>query len=127
MMALALMLLGLLLAGCNPDPTIHMHKAQNAFAGQQYGPALDEYNKVLELEPESRTALLGKGRSLYELKRYQEALDAFEKFLKLTEPERAAYRNERFDAEFYRDKCKQAMGEEVPQNPRNIPPPPMGE
>ena len=34
---------------------------------------------------------------------------------------------ERRDAVFYRDRCRQEMGETVEQDPSKIPPPPMGE
>lgn len=126
-LVLGVLALGLVFAGCNPDPTIQMRKGQALLDGRQYGPAINEFDKVLAAQPDNKGALLGKARSLYMLKKYQEALALFEKFIADTESERALYRNDRFDAEFYRDKCKQALGETVEQNPLHIPPPPMGE
>jgi hypothetical protein len=72
-------------------------------------------------------AQLGKARALYGLQRYAEALPLFEAFLTATEQQRREYDSERSDAAFYRDKCKLALGQEVPQDPEHIPPPPMGE
>jgi len=117
------------LAACNKASSSSMeyHQAQALLGGRQYGEALAKYDKVLSIEPESKLAVYGKARCLFELKRYSEALPLFEQFLTLTEEERAVYDNERWDAAFYRDKCKQALGQDVPQNPNDIPPPPMGE
>lgn len=72
-------------------------------------------------------ALFGKARCTYELGQYAAALALYEDFLSRSEEQQAIYRDERFDAEFYRDKCKQQLGQEVPQDPLEIPPPPMGE
>jgi len=117
------------LASCSKGSSSSMeyHQAQALLEGRQFGEALAKYEKVLAIEPESKLAVYGKGRCLYELKRYSEALPLFEHFLTMTEEERAVYDDERYDAAFYRDKCKQALGQEVPQNPNDIPPPPMGE
>lgn len=113
--------------GCPTSVNARYHKGQDLLAGKQYQPALDEFNKILEKEPDGVMALFGKARCLYGLGKYSEALPAFEDFLKKTYEECDIYRDERYDAEFYRDKCKLALGEEVPQNPADIPPPPMGE
>lgn len=96
-------------------------------AAGEFQPALDDYNKALAIDPQSHMALWGKAYCTYKLGKYSEALPLFEEFLKATEPEMATYKAQRYDAEFYRDKCKQELGETVPQNPCNIPPPPMGE
>ena len=115
------------LAACNKGSSMEYHQAQALLEGRQYGEALAKYDKVLAIEPQSKLAVYGKARCLFELKRYSEALPLFEQFLTATEEERAIYDDERYDAAFYRDKCKQALGQEVPQNPSHIPPPPMGE
>jgi tetratricopeptide (TPR) repeat protein len=124
----ALVALALLaVTGCPTSVNARYHRGQDLLAGKQYQPALDEFNKILEKEPDGVMALFGKARCLYGLGKFSEALPAFEDFLKKTYEQRDIYRHERYDAEFYRDKCKQALGEEVPQNPADIPPPPMGE
>lgn len=112
------MLLGL--AACN-KPRLAYQQGLQALQAQEYDEALAKFEEVLAAEPESNLALFGKARCLYELERYEEALPLFEQFLTWTENVRAKYRDERFDAEFYRDKCKQELGMEVPQNPEAIP------
>jgi tetratricopeptide (TPR) repeat protein len=115
------------LAGCNQNAHSHYLLAQEHQMAQEYGPALEEYEKSLALDPTSRMALFGKAVCLYKLQRYSEAQPLFEQFIKDTEPDRASFKAERYDAEFYRDKCMQEQGVEVPQNPCNVPEPPMGE
>jgi tetratricopeptide (TPR) repeat protein len=115
------------LAGCPNSPDALFHEAQYEQTQKQYDKALANYDKILAKEPGSLMALSGKARCTYELGKYAEALALFEKFLQQSEEERATYRSERYDAEFYRDKCKQQLGQDVPQDPTAIPPPPMGE
>lgn len=115
------------ISGCPNNPTALFHNAQMLQQSQQFGPALDAYNKVLEKDPQSKAALFGKAFCTYKLGQPGEALPLFEEFLRVTEAEPAAFKDERFDAEFYRDKCKQELGQEVLQDPAAIPPPPMGE
>ena len=124
---LPLFLIGLLalalLAGtvsCNKARDLY-HKGMAELQAQQYGPALEDFEASLALDPTSNMALFGKARCLYELRRFDEALPVFEQFLTQTEPDRATYGDQRFDAEFYRDKCKQELGQEVPQNKDAIP------
>jgi tetratricopeptide (TPR) repeat protein len=114
-------------AGCPTSPTARFHEAQALQVDQQFGPAIAEYDKILAKDPKSNMALFGKAFCTYKLNKYSEALALYEQFITQTESEPATYKSERFDAEFYRDKCKQALGQDVPQNPADIPPPPMGE
>lgn len=113
--------------GCPTSPTARYHEAQTLQVAQQFAPAIAEYDKILAKDPKSNMAIFGKAYCSYKLNKYSEALALYEQFLTQTEPEKETYKAERFDAEFYRDKCKQALGQEVPQNPVDIPPPPMGE
>lgn len=117
----------LLATGCQPGARTLYQQGLRHLQAQEYGPALEKFEESLALEPTSNMALFGKGRALYALNRYEDALPVFEQFLSQTEPVRATYADERSDAEFYRDKCKQELGIEVPQDPSAIPPPRMGE
>lgn len=115
---LVCLLLGL--ASCNKE-RLYYQQGLHHLQAQEYTEALAKFELVLAADPESNMALLGKARCLYELGRHDEALPLFEQFLTQTERVRASYRDERFDAEFYRDKCKQELGIEVPQDPDAIP------
>jgi tetratricopeptide (TPR) repeat protein len=96
-------------------------------SAQEYGPAVEEFNKALAAEPEMKMAVFGKARALFELKDFEPALALFEEFLVKTESDRGTFKKERWDSEFYRDKCKQELGMEVEQNKEAIPEPRMGE
>jgi tetratricopeptide (TPR) repeat protein len=117
----------LLLGSCRESNQTVLHQAQDRQAAQDWPGALEKWEQLQSMDPASRIAVFGKARAQYELKQYDEALALFEEFLKLTESERASYKGERYDAEFYRDKIRQEKGEVVEQNPEAIPPPPMGE
>ena len=114
-------------AGCNESGRSLHHKGVMQMQDQDYAGALASYEKGLQLEPTSKVLLLGKAKALYYLERYDEALPLFEDFIQKADAERAAYRDEIYDAKFMRDKCKQELGMEVEQNQDAIPPPPMGE
>lgn len=114
-------------AGCDGKGRMAYQRGMRLLQGQEYQPALEAFREARAADPDSVLALYGEARCLYELHRSQEALPLFEEFLLKTDSLRAQYSDERFDAEFYRDKCKQELGMEVPQNQENIPPPPMGE
>lgn len=113
--------------GCAKSARMHYTAAQNAQGANDWNTALSEYEEVLKQQPDDVMGLLGKARSLYELKRFSEALPLFEQFLDKTKGDPATFKGERYDAEFYRDRCKQELGQEVPQDPTHIPEPPMGE
>ncbi len=115
------------LFSCEKSARMHYTAAQNAQGAGDWGTALTEYEAILAKLPDDAMATLGKGRALYELGRFEEALPFFEKFLEQTKSDPAIFKDERYDAEFYRDKCKQGLGQEVPQDPTHIPEPPMGE
>ena len=125
--AIAITALTALASGCPTSPTARFHEAQALQVDQQFAPAIAEYDKILAKDPKSNMAIFGKAYCLYKLNKYSDALPLYEQFLTQTESEVATYKSERYDAEFYRDKCKQALGQDVPQNPADIPPPPMGE
>jgi tetratricopeptide (TPR) repeat protein len=108
------------LTSCNTKRVAY-HKGMAHLQAQEYGPALDKFNSILAEDPEQKGATFGKARALYELGRYDEALPVFEQFLTMTEREKSVWKDQRFDAEFYRDKCKQELGMEVPQDPDAIP------
>jgi len=118
---------GVVIAACAGPERIHYQKAMDLMHGSNYGEALIEFDKVLNINPASNMALFGKARCLHQLNRFEDALPLFEQFLSQTDAERGTHRDERCDEEFYRDRCKQELGMEVPQNEDAIPPPPMGE
>lgn len=117
----------MLLSGCPSPGYTTYNKATRHLQAQEYGEALEAFELALEKQPDMKMGIFGKGRALYELARYEEALATFEDFLAKTKDEPAAFQDQRYDAEFYRDKCKLELGMEVEQNERAIPPPPMGE
>ncbi len=121
------MLLLLGCAGCNQSGRSLNHKAIMQMQDKDYAGALATYEEALKLEPDSKVLLFGKAEALYFLERYDEALPLLEDFLVKADAERAAYKEEIFDAKFYRDKCKQELGMPVEQNKEAIPPPRMGE
>ena len=114
-------------AGCNQSGRSLNHKAMMQMQDKDYAGALATYEEALKLEPDSKVLLFGKAKALYFLDRYDEALPLFEDFIVKADGERAAYKDEIYDAKFYRDKCKMELGIEVEQNPDAIPPPRMGE
>ena len=114
-----------LFASCPTESRMPYQKGIRLYEAQNYGEALTEIEKSLAEDPEQNLALFYKARCLYELERYEEAIPAFEEFLSRTQTDRTAYGDERFDAEFYRDKAKQELGQEVPQNEEAIPEPRM--
>jgi tetratricopeptide (TPR) repeat protein len=125
----ALLLLVLCLAGCKPSERTLYQDGMMKMQAQQYQEAADKFDASLKLNPDSKSALYRKAYCLYKLDKFSEAQPLFEQFLKETDNNEwtATFLDERRDAEFFRDKCKQAQGQAVPQNPDAIPPPPMGE
>lgn len=125
----ALLVAGFLigLASCETNARTHYHNAEMALMAKDYNKAITEYDKSLAKQPDSVMARHGKARALYGQEKWGEARALFEEFLKLTEKEIHTYRQEREDAVFYRDRCRQELGETVEQDPRKIPAPPMGE
>jgi len=119
-MVVALVLVACGLMSCN-KARAHYQNGMAKLHASQFGEALENFEAALVEDPASNMALFGKARSLYELKRFDEALPCFEQFITQTESVRATYSDERFDAEFYRDKCKLELGIEVPQDPDAIP------
>jgi tetratricopeptide (TPR) repeat protein len=124
---LALSLSVLALAGCYKSVREHYSAAQFAQSANDWGTALEEYNEVLKRVPDDSMALFGKARCLYELRRFEEAIPIFEQVLKNTDDEKAVFKQVRYDAEFYRDKCRVELGETIEQDKSTLPPPPMGE
>jgi len=122
----AMVLITMVLTGCPASSRLPYQKGMTLMQAGNFGGAMEQFELSLEADPTQRMPLFGKARCLYELGEYQNALAAFEQFLTDTHPERARFDSERFDAEFYRDKCKIELGIEVPQNPDNIPPERMG-
>ena len=111
-----------------PSPGRDLYqKALRQYDAGEYQAALDLFDKALEKEPDSVMVMYGRALSLYKLERFEDAIAAFETFLAKSESVRKDFRDERSDAEFYRDKCKLALGIELEQNESAIPPPPMGE
>ncbi|MCB1220327.1 MAG: tetratricopeptide repeat protein [Planctomycetales bacterium] len=126
-LTLLVLVLACLASGCPSKGRASYQDGLRAYDAQDYNKALELFDKALEAEPESVMISYGRALSLYQLQRYEEAIEAFETFLQKSESERGSYQDERKDAAFYRDKCKEALGIEIPQNERAIPPPPMGE
>ena len=119
--------LTMVLTSCGSPGRQAYQRAMDLMAQQEYGPAVEEFDKALAAEPEMKMAVFGKARALFELKDYEPALALFEEFLVKTEDESGTFKKERWDSEFYRDKCKQELGMEVLQNEDAIPEPRMGE
>ncbi len=129
MMLIALSALAVLnvCVGCPSAGRDAYQKGIRAYDAQEYQKSLDLFDKALESEPDSLMIMYGRAQALYKLQRYEDAIQAFETFIDKSESERASFQGERKDAAFYRDKCKEALGIEIEQNERAIPPPPMGE
>jgi tetratricopeptide (TPR) repeat protein len=121
----ALLLVSLL--SCETNARTHQHNAEMALMAKDYDTAIKEYDKGLAKAPDSVTLLYGKAKALYGQEKWAEARALFEEFLKLTETQQHDYINDRKDAAFYRDRCRQELGETVEQDPSKVPPPPMGE
>ena len=117
----------IVLSGCPASSRMPYQKGMMLLQAGKHGEALAKFEESLEADPTQRMPLFGKARCLYELGVYEESLKYFERFLGETERDRAKFSSERFDAEFYRDKCKLELGMEVPQNEDAIPPPRMGD
>ena len=117
----------LLLSACETTARTHYHNGEMALMAKDYARAIEEYDKALVKEPDHLQARLGRAKALYGQKKWAEARTAFEEFLKLTETDQHPWRKERQDAQFYRDRCRQQLGETLEQDPRAVPPPPMGE
>ena len=111
----------LAMSACPDSSRLPYQKGMALMQAQEYGPALDKFDESLAADPDLKMPLFGRARCLYQLDRFEEALEAYEKFLVATQQERTKYGDERFDAEFYRDKCKLELGQEVPQDPEAIP------
>jgi tetratricopeptide (TPR) repeat protein len=124
MLALAL---ATLLTGCLTNARTHQHNADMALMAKDYGTAIAEYDKGLAKQPDSVMLRFGKAKALYGQEKWPEARALFEEFLQLTSTDQHPWIKQRKEAEFYRDRCRQEMGETVEQDPREIPPPPMGE
>ena len=118
-----------MLTGCKPSERTLYQQGMERMQAQQYQDAADKFDASLKLNPNSKSALYRKAYCLYKLGKFADALPLFEQFLTETDNNEwtATFVNERKDAEFYRDKSKLALGQDVPQNPADIPPPPMGE
>src|SRR4051794_37702511 len=124
--AIAVLLIAAM-AGCESTAQGHEHAAEMALMAKDYGTAIKEYDIALSKAPDSVKLRLGKAKALYGEKKWPEARALFEEFLKMTDTDQHPWIMERRDAVFYRDRCRQEMGETVEQDPNKIPPPPMGE
>lgn len=119
----------LLLAGCNETERSTYQSGMAKMQARDYSAALAQFEKSLAINPDSKSALYRKAYCLYHLDRHEEALPAFEDFLAKTDNNEwtATFIDERKNAAFFRDKCREALGRPVEQNRDAIPPPPMGE
>lgn len=129
-MSKAIAVCALLLAGllsCESTAQGHQHAAEMALMAKDYDTAIKEFDIALSKAPDSVVLRLGKAKALYGQNKWAEARALFEEFLSMTETQQHTYIAERKDAAFYRDRCRQELGETVEQDPSKIPPPPMGE
>lgn len=126
---MASLAVALLCLGCEDTERSSYQKGMALMQAQDYPAALEKFDYSLQMNPEAKGALYRKAYCLYKLDRHADALPLFEQFLQRTDNNEwtAPFSDERKDAAFFRDKCKQALGQEVPQDPASIPPPPMGE
>ena len=65
------------------------------YALKQFDNALNEFNSVIEKDPNYKYAFQGKGDSLFYLKKYDEALEAYNKLLEIDED--YTYRNTNYE------------------------------
>jgi tetratricopeptide (TPR) repeat protein len=128
-LAAAVSMLVLGMGGCGESERASYQSGLRKMQARDYQGALDRFDYSLKQNPDSKSALYRKAYCLYKLGRHAEAKPLFEDFLRKTDNNEwtATFIDERRDAAFYRDKCKEALGEEVPQNQEAIPEPPMGE
>lgn len=116
-----------LLAACETSARSHYHNGEMALMAKNYPQAIADFDKALARQPDMVQARIGKAKALYGQEKWPEARAVFEEVLALTESNQHPWRKEREDAMFYRDRCRQQMGEVLEQDPRAVPPPPMGE
>jgi tetratricopeptide (TPR) repeat protein len=121
-------LLALAMSSCETERGTYQ-SGMAKMQARDYQGAVEQFDKSLKINPDSKSALYRKAICLYKMDKHAEALPLFEDFLRKTDNNEwtATFVSERRDAVFYRDKCKEKLGMPVPQNPDNIPPPPMGE
>ena len=115
--------------GCDDTERSSYQKGLALMQAKDYSGAEAKFDYSLSKNPDSKSALYRKAYCIYKQGKHAEALPLFEDFLGKTDNNEwtATFIDERRDAQFFRDKCKLALGQEVPQDPNNIPEPPMGE
>ena len=73
-------LLGLLaLTGCRPSAEGHFQKGNEYYRGLQFAEAAEEYEKVLELEPDNVDVMSNLGATYYRLGKLDEAIEVYTK------------------------------------------------
>ena len=73
-----LLLIGLLaLTGCRPAAEGHFQKGNEYYEAMQFAKAAEEYEKVLELEPDNVDVMSNLGATYYRLGRLDEAIEVY--------------------------------------------------
>ena len=91
-----LLLIGLLvlpaLTGCGPSARGHFQKANEYYEAMQFTEAAEEYEKVLELEPDNVDVMTNLGVTYYRLGKLDEAIEVYAKAIAIA-PEDADIRS----------------------------------
>jgi len=107
---IALLLAVGLLAACSATSRDYYVKGKDLMIVKDYAGALAAFEKGLEFDPDSPLLTYEKARALYSLERWQEAMDVLKRFLELTDAERSSYADERWNADFWIEKCEEHLG-----------------
>ena len=76
-----------------PDFTFYQTRADQSAEKGEFGLALADYNKSLEIKADNAVAYLGRGRAHYNLKEYDLSVKDFDKAVELNPKDSAAYFN----------------------------------
>lgn len=93
-----------------PDFSFYQTRADQSLGKGEFGLALADYNKTLELKADNAVAYLGRGKTHYNLKSYDLSVKDFDKVLELNPKDLAAFLNRGVSYEQLGD-AKKAMAD----------------
>ena len=99
---------------CSTPTQNQLNKANSLFGMKRYEEALAALEKGLEYSPDSPVLTFRKGQTLVKLERWEEVKATFTRFIELTADFAEDWERERWEADFYVKRAKQALGEKVP-------------